>query len=349
MRHLTAVDAVVVLSDKVVGHALGLHSGEEGDEEDNEDGGDDEDETGIPDSLVEITVLPDDVGGLGGLSNLGLLLLRDVVFVNIFKIKFDTVTLGKDVVSSLRLNRDEGTLGNDKFGLTLEVVVDLLGELLVDFVKLVPLLELDAVTTLAEPVEEPRVVVGKVDVGDDTRLATLLQDDIFQCLCEVCFKPQTVTLVGEEVLLLDLALQLLDDVVVELDLKGVIGCGDRLKIPLTLLNADGALTVLDDGQEDQGSKDIHARGKQSLLTLQSKFDVRDDAAVLDEQGIGLGEDALGGAGLGTERDLVVDAVKEAGLLALTRLQLVSVDWVIEAGEAVALEASRHAGSVSRAN
>jgi len=84
----------------------------------------------------------------------------------------------------------------------------------------------------------------------------------------------------------------LHDVSVQADLNSVVASRDSLEIPLTLLDADGALAVLNDRKEDQRAEDVDAGGKKSLLAFNLKLIVRDYAAVLEEDEVGLVQDAL---------------------------------------------------------
>ena len=147
MSDLGTIHRVVILADEIVGHCLGLHGGEEGQEEHEADGDDDHDEAGPADGLLEVTVLPDDVGGLGCLSDLALVSTDcDLAFSS---------DIGEDVVGLLGFDADEGALGGDDIACTGQVVADPLGQGAVELVELAPLLVLDVVTTLAEAVDEP--------------------------------------------------------------------------------------------------------------------------------------------------------------------------------------------------
>ena len=68
--HVLAIHRFVVLANQIVGHRLGLHSSEKSDEEHEADSENDPDEVSVADAFVEVTVLPDDICWLRGLSHL---------------------------------------------------------------------------------------------------------------------------------------------------------------------------------------------------------------------------------------------------------------------------------------
>jgi hypothetical protein len=88
-------------------------------------------------------------------------------------------------------------------------------------------------------------------------------------------------------LLVNLLPHRLDLLFGERDLEGVVTGSDSLEIELFLLNVDRVLTVLDDAEKDQGGEDIHASGKESLLTLLGELIITNLAVVLDEDGVSL--------------------------------------------------------------
>ncbi len=62
-----------------------------------------------------------------------------------------------------------------------------LGSLTVDFVQFIPLLEFDCITSILELVNQPRVMVGKVDIGDT---AIIISTQLLQPLFKKLFEPE---------------------------------------------------------------------------------------------------------------------------------------------------------------
>ena len=144
-----AIDRVIVLANQIIGHLLGLNRRQEGQEEDEDDCDADQDELGPTDLLVKVTILPDDVRGLGRLfyaalnaSNHNLALLA---------LSFDVTHV---VVMRLRLNADEGAL-RCRDVVKVVICVNFLGDLGIQFVELVPFLVLNVVATRTELVQKP--------------------------------------------------------------------------------------------------------------------------------------------------------------------------------------------------
>ena len=147
------------------------------------------------------------------------------------------------VVSSLRLDADEGTLGR---GDILEVVAlaDLCGNGLVDLVQLVPLLVLNVVSTSAEAIKQPGVVVSKIDIRDLSRVvSTDLLEDVLQLSGDVHLELKSIAFTVGEALLVDVVSHRLDLLARKSNLKGVVTGSDGLQIELSLLNVDGALAI----------------------------------------------------------------------------------------------------------
>mmetsp|Transcript_20353 Transcript_20353/g.27522 ORF Transcript_20353/g.27522 Transcript_20353/m.27522 type:complete len:510 (-) Transcript_20353:838-2367(-) len=275
--HLVAVDRVVVLADQLVSHGLGLDGCEESDEKDDEDGQDDVNQVGVADLLVEVAVLPDDVGGLRGFSHLALVASDD-----------DAVLVDHVIVALFALEGDEGALGHDEPGelgaAVLALAMNLLRQLTVDFVHLRPLLVLNEGSTVAKVVDEPRVVVGEVDISDAVAfLATELLELVFEDLLQPELELEAWVLVVFEAVLVNIVLHLLNLLARQLHLEGVVGRSHSLQIELFLLDCDRALTVGDDGKEGEGGEDFDAAGKQSLLSLLFQLFICHLAAVLDEE------------------------------------------------------------------
>ena len=65
--------------------------------------------------------------------------------------------------------------------------MDALGSLTVDFVQLTPLLVFDCFTSIHELVDQPRVMVGKVDIGDT---AIIISAELLQPLFKKLFEPE---------------------------------------------------------------------------------------------------------------------------------------------------------------
>jgi len=67
------------------------------------------------------------------------------------------------------------------------LTVNLASELAVELVELIPLLVLDVVTSFTKTVDQPRVVVGKVDICD---LTIIVATKLLQSLLQKLLKPK---------------------------------------------------------------------------------------------------------------------------------------------------------------
>ncbi len=65
--------------------------------------------------------------------------------------------------------------------------MDALGSVTVDLVQFIPLLVFDCLTSVLEIVDQPRVMVSKVDIGDT---AIVISAELLQPLFKKLFEPE---------------------------------------------------------------------------------------------------------------------------------------------------------------
>ena len=205
--------------------------------------------------VVEIVVLPDDVGWLEGFFDLG-----------IDASKLDLVHRGKIVVGLFGLHGDERCdrvayallivlLINDAPVLAssvCHVLLDPTGQLLVQDIQLLPLLPFDIVTLLSEHVKHPGVVEREVDrrYSPFSPSSELLQS-VLNLLGQPQLQPQSISLSGHEAGPPVVPSHSLYLFYTEVELHSVVTRGDCLQIPHAFLDSDRANTILDDCKEDQ--------------------------------------------------------------------------------------------------
>mmetsp|Transcript_5223 Transcript_5223/g.8086 ORF Transcript_5223/g.8086 Transcript_5223/m.8086 type:complete len:294 (+) Transcript_5223:1832-2713(+) len=240
---------------------------------------------------LEGAVLPDDVGGFGGLLQFDLAAEELIVVLVVLLLDMVVVEAGTRVAF---FGLKGGEHGTGALHLIKQVLVlsEVAGNGLVDIIELVPLFSLDESSSFLEPVDDSGVVISKRNLGDLDRLVFVavhskvgeVRNTLLQLQLDV--QLELGGLAHGVGLIVVVLLKVLINFLVDIELDGVVTSGDRFDIKVDKLVLLHRLDVVEVHHCEQ--VDQHSQGSAHETTDLSHVDgIRVDVAggLQEEQSI----------------------------------------------------------------